>query len=231
MSPAIDLGRFEAIVFDMDGILIDSEPMWRQAEIEVFATVGIHLSEQDCMETQGIRIDEVVAIHYAKSPWSSPDCATVADQVVHCVAKLIRAQGVPLQGANSVLEYLRAQGAVVGLASSSSQLLIDTILSTLNLQDCFRITQSAEHEPYGKPHPAVYLSCAQSLGVDPRRCLAIEDSVNGVIAAKAAQMQVVAIPEPHLRGDRRFGIADYQMESLVQLEAAFRLSYAAARVT
>jgi mannitol-1-/sugar-/sorbitol-6-/2-deoxyglucose-6-phosphatase len=219
---AIDLKQFDAVVFDMDGVLIDSEPMWRQAEIEVFATVGIHLTQQDCIDTQGIRIDEVVAIHYNKAPWTTPDCPTVAHQVVHCVAKLIRAHGVPLQGAGAVLKYLQDSGVVLGLASSSSQFLIDTILSTLDFKDCFRLTQSAEHEPYGKPHPAVYLSCAGQLGVDPRRCLAIEDSINGVIAAKAAQMQVVAIPEPHLRGDRRFGIADYQMDSLVQLEQAFR---------
>ena len=76
------LAPLQACIFDMDGVLLDSEPFWRQAEREVFATVGLDLTEQDCMETMGVRIDEVVALRHSQKPWSSPSCPNVAEQIV-----------------------------------------------------------------------------------------------------------------------------------------------------
>lgn len=201
----------------MDGVLIDSEPFWRQAEMEVFATVGIHLTEQQCTQTQGIRIDEVVALHYAAHPWAGPSQQAIAEKIVERVAQLVRQRGKPMTGVQQILGWLQARQTRLALATGSCHLLIEAVLDTLGIRHSFSIVQSAEHETYGKPHPAVYLKTAQNLGLDPSQCLVIEDSVNGVIAAKAARMAAVAIPETHLRQDPRYGVADFQYESLTHL--------------
>jgi len=89
------------------------------------------------------------------------------------------------------------------------------VLAALDLGEAFEVVHSAEDEPYGKPHPGIYLTAAERLGVDPVACVAIEDSVAGVVAAKAARMAAVAVPED--RGDPRFGIADAVLDSLADL--------------
>jgi sugar-phosphatase len=107
----------------------------------------------------------------------------------------------------------------VGLASSSAMDIIEAVLDKIGLSDDFAVLQSAEHEPYGKPHPAVYIECARCLGVAPANCLALEDSPAGVLAAKAAKMTCIAIPPPELRDDPRYCIADLQLDSMEQFSA------------
>lgn len=117
------------------------------------------------------------------------------------------------------MEAVRRSGLRLALASSSSTFLIETTLRALGLQQVFEVVESAELEPLGKPHPGVYLNTARRLAVDPVRCLAIEDSLNGVIAAKAARMTTVAIPEAHAQADPRFRVADHQLASLLEFPA------------
>jgi len=112
---------------------------------------------------------------------------------------------------------IRTTGVKIGLASSSSTEIIAAVLARLGIMDSFDVTQSAEHEPYGKPHPAVYIECARRLDVSPDRCLAIEDSPAGVLAAKAARMSCIAVPAPELAGDNRYCIADRRLASLTEL--------------
>jgi sugar-phosphatase len=102
----------------------------------------------------------------------------------------------------------------VALASSSAYRLIRAVTERLGLADSFDCVYSAEEEEYGKPHPGVYLTAARRLGVAPTQCLAVEDSFNGVLAAKAARMKCVAVPEPAQRRDPRFCIADVVLDSL-----------------
>ena len=211
--------QIRAVIFDMDGILIDSEPFWRQAEMEIFGTVGLHLTEQQCMETTGLRIDEVVALRHAQHPWSAPSQADISESIVARVAALVTEHGISLPGVESAIEAVRRFGLRLALASSSSTFLIETTLRALNLGERFEVIQSAELEPLGKPHPRVYLKTAGLLQVDPVACLAIEDSLNGVISAKAARMRTVAIPEAHATDDPRFGVSDFQLPSLVEFPA------------
>jgi len=213
--------RLQACIFDMDGVLLDSEPFWRQAEKEVFATVGLHLTEQDCMETMGVRIDEVVALRHSQKPWSSPSCPDVAEQIVERVAELIQTRGRPLEGVHEALEFLQGKGLPLALASSSSSRLIRATLDALDLTSAFPIWHSAEHEELGKPHPAVFLATARKLGVAPTSCLAIEDSLNGVVAAFAARMPVLAVPEPAVAQDPRFALAEAVLGSLHELPEAW----------
>ena len=118
-----------------------------------------------------------------------------------------------------MVALLAAQDLPLAVASSSSGEMIAAVMERLGIGGYFRILQSAEHEPYGKPHPGVYIEAARRLGVAPEHCLAFEDSPNGVIAAKAAKMACIAVPDPAIRADRRLCIADAILPSL----ADFRL--------
>ena len=210
---------FKTCIFDMDGVLLDSEPFWRKAQIECFAKAGLQLTDADCRQTTGIRIDELVKLRFAQQPWSDPSCAEVSAQIQNKVGELIARRGVRLPGVKESISFLRSQNLRLALASSSSLRLIEITLRALELQDCFEIIHSAENEPFGKPHPAVFLHTAEKLGENPADCLVIEDSLNGVIAAKAAQMTCIAVPDRADRLSQKFVIADLILNSLAELPA------------
>ncbi|MGD9710802.1 MAG: hexitol phosphatase HxpB [Thermomicrobiales bacterium] len=205
----------DAVIFDMDGVLIDSEPLWRVAETRAMNAIGVPMVEEDGLLTMGLRTDEVVEFWYARHPWKSPTKREVEAVITREVIALVAERGEPMPGAAAAIRSIIDAGLLVGLASSSSSEIIAAVLSRLGFAGHFAVTQSAEHEPYGKPHPAVYIECARRLGVSPDRCLAIEDSPAGVLAAKAARMRCIAIPAPELAGDRRYCIADFELSSLI----------------
>lgn len=209
-----------AVIFDMDGVLIDSEPLWRRAEIEIFGEAGLSLSEADCIETQGLRVDEVVAYWAERQPFRGRSHEAIALAINERVAELVRAEGKPLPGVHAAVESARRRGFRLGLASSSSRALIETVLDQFDLQGAFECIRSAENERFGKPHPAVYLSAADDLGTLPTRCIAIEDSINGVRSALAASMYCIAIPGPENRDDPRFAVAHQRLASLAALDDA-----------
>lgn len=210
----------KAVIFDMDGILIDSEPLWRQAEIKVFRTVGIELTEEDCIQTLGYRIDEVEDYWYNRQPWQNREKGQVAEAIVDEMVFQIKAQGKAMIGVEDALELFTNLGYKIGLASSSSMRLIDTVLDTLKIRSFFHAIHSAEHEAYGKPHPAVFISCMRSLDIQAENCLIIEDSPSGIIAARASKARVIAVPEPHNRNKPEMGIAHAQLDSLAFLEGS-----------
>lgn len=209
----------EAVIFDMDGVLIDSEPLWRVAETRAFNAIGVPMQEVDGFLTMGLRTDEVVEFWYARHPWTEPTKREVEASIVRNVIALIQEEGKPLAGSVEAVRGMRAAGYRIGLASSSAMDIIEAVLATIGLRGAFDVLQSAEHEPYGKPHPAVYIECARALGVAPARCLAVEDSPAGVLAAKAAKMTCIAIPPPELATDGRYCIADLQLDSIQQFDA------------
>ncbi len=183
-----------AVVFDMDGVLIDSEPLWRRAEVEIFRQLGLQLEEADCEATMGQRIDAVVDYWYQRQPWQGESQKSVARRIVERVARLIEAQGCALPGAVETVQALHRAGVRLGLASSSWMPLIDAVVDRLQLRACFAVLHSAEHEAHGKPAPDVYLSACRRLQVDPKHCWAVEDACSGVQAARTAGMQVLAVP-------------------------------------
>jgi mannitol-1-/sugar-/sorbitol-6-/2-deoxyglucose-6-phosphatase len=208
----------KAVIYDMDGILIDSEPLWRRAEIGVFRQVDVHLSEDMCRQTTGLRMDEVVEYWYRRFPWRGASKKQIEERIYTEVIRLVKEEGVTKEGVYASLVFMRGQQVKVALASTSDMALIHAVLEKLCLKDFFDVIHSAEFEVYGKPHPAVYLSTASLLGVEASACLAIEDSINGMIAAKAAQMKLIAIPDPLLAGDKRLGIADVVLSSLLAID-------------
>ena len=209
----------QAVIFDMDGVLIDSEPLWQRVEYEVLSALGVPVTIETIQQTTGLRIDQCVDYWYHKAPWADYDNAKVSTAIVDKVAEEILRTGEAMQGVQQAIDYCQAKGLKIGLATSSFYTIIEAVLSKLGLSDKFMAVQSAEGLTYGKPHPEVYLNCAAALGVDPRYCLAIEDSFNGLIAARAANMQTVAIPAPEQRGETKWIIAHHQADSLLDLPA------------
>lgn len=207
----------EAVIFDMDGLLIDSEPLWQEAEIQIFKRVNIILTRELCLQTKGLRIDEVVNYWFLRYPWTNLTKQEVEDLIVAKVIELIQLKGEPLAGVNHAVSFVRQKQVKIALASSSSLPIIQAALQKLDLTDIFTAIYSAESETWGKPHPGVYLTTANKLQVAPQNCLALEDSLNGVLAAKSAQMKCIAIPEPLQRDNPKFAIADAILDSLEEL--------------
>lgn len=206
----------EAVIFDMDGLLIDSEPLWDLSMQEVFSTLGVDITSELAAQTRGLRTREVVNYWHNYFKWESPKTPeVVGSEIIETVTNKILSEGAAMEGLQYILDYFSEKDMKLGLASSSPQSLIDCVLDHLNIRSYFQAVYSAEFEPYGKPHPAVYLTCAKELNASPVRCLAFEDSVNGMVAAKAARMKVVAVPEPHNQIDKRYGLADLQLPSLL----------------
>lgn len=198
----------------MDGVLIDSEPMWREVEISIFRDLGLELTEQMAAQTMGWRINEVVEHWYGHRPWSGRTREEVADAIVEGVVRAVHDKGALKDGAVEAIDFFGRAGMRLAIASSSFYRVIEAVLATGGLADRFDVVHSAEEETKGKPDPAVYLSAASKLGVEPGRCLAFEDAPNGVVAAKAAGMVCVAVPDAEARGDDRFGTADLVLHSL-----------------
>jgi sugar-phosphatase len=199
----------------MDGLLIDSEPLWVRAEIDVFGSVGVVLREEDCEQTRGLRVDDVVAYWYARRPWKEITPRDLEARLVARVIELVHAEGSAKPGVADAMHVARANGRRVALASSSPTVIIRAVLQRLDL--AFDAVVSAENEELGKPHPAVFLRVAAQLDVPAVSCLVLEDSLTGVIAAKAARMTCIAVPETFPRHDPRFVIADAVVGSLLDV--------------
>ena len=136
----------EAAIFDMDGVLIDSEPLWRRAERAAFSRVGLELSDEDCKQTMGLRSDEVVALWYRRHPWPGASPDEVIRDMESRVAGLVRSEGQALPGVERAIDELRASGVRLALASSSAPGLIRVVLTTLGLEDAFEVVCSAADE-------------------------------------------------------------------------------------
>lgn len=206
----------KAVIFDMDGMLTDSEPLWRIASVASLNAIGVPLTEAEAVATTGLRTDELLEHWYSVYPWPDPPRKVVEGQIESRVIELIRERSVPNPGVHEILETLSQAGYPLGIASSSASQVIQAVLETLGIAHYFSVVQSAEHEPFGKPHPAVYIEAARALGVPAVECVAFEDSPNGVIAAKAARMRCVAVPDPALADDRRFLAADLRLSALTE---------------
>jgi mannitol-1-/sugar-/sorbitol-6-/2-deoxyglucose-6-phosphatase len=227
--------RIGAVVLDMDGLLIDTEPVWRTAEAEVFAELGVELTQADLFESTGPTIDEVVRAWLPRRPPSAglpsaglpsaglpsadlagPGPAEVAARITDRVADHVSRAGVPMPGVPEAIALFRRAGLRLAIASSSPAHLIDAVCARLGLD--IEIRCSALNEPRGKPAPDVYLAAARRLELSPDRCLAVEDSPAGVLSAKAAGMTCLAVPDPLLARDPRYGRADLVLASLTLLD-------------
>jgi mannitol-1-/sugar-/sorbitol-6-/2-deoxyglucose-6-phosphatase len=211
---------FTASIFDMDGLLIDSEILWHEAEIEILGGLGVPLAVEGCRTTKGMFVDEVTQHWCRLHPWHGPTPAEVAVTIVDRVIELILEKGELKPGAEHAIALCAARGLSLAVASSSQYRLIEAALDHFDLRRRFALVHSAEDETYGKPHPAVFLTTATELGVTPRHCLVWEDAPAGVLAAKAASMACIAVPEQGEGHHPAFGLADLVVDSLLEVDGA-----------
>lgn len=204
----------KAVIFDMDGLLIDSEPFWQEAEINVFGNINIPLTLEMKQETTGLRVNEVVEYWFAKYPQGNNTVEKVSEDIMKEMINLLKLKGKAMDGVEEIIKFFSQKNIPMAIASSSFSIIIDTALTKLGIKDKFQVIYSAENEKYGKPHPGVYIKTAEMMGVAPSECLAFEDSPNGVLSAKSAKMKCVAVPDIHLRGNKVYNIADLTVESL-----------------
>jgi HAD superfamily hydrolase (TIGR01509 family) len=206
----------EAVVFDLDGVLLDSEQLWDEVREELARERGGRWHERAQREMMGMSSPEWSRyMHDVIGLRESPD--EIGVEVVRRMAERYR-DGLPLlPGAVEVVERLAARWPL-GLASSSNRPLIDLVLEASGLARLFRATVSSEEVARGKPAPDVFLEAARRVGVAPDRCAVVEDSGNGILAGRAAGMLVVAIPNSHFPPDEEaLATADVVLRSLEEL--------------
>ena len=191
----------KGVIYDMDGLIINSEPLWKIAEIESFKEIGIDFTVEMCAQTTGMRIDEVVNFWWEKFKWNSPSKEDIINSIEEKMIHLITKNGKLMPGVLNSLKLLNEVQIPIALASSSSMSLIKTTLNTLKIRKYFKIIHSAENEIAGKPHPAVFLSTASMMKINPKNCLVLEDSKAGMLAGLNAKMRTIVIPEENSNPD------------------------------
>lgn len=198
----------------MDGVLIDSEGFWQDAEIEVFAKEGANITREMCQSMAGVKCEHIMQAWKEKFPFLKHSVEYYLEQVFEILHHQITTFGKAMEGVMEILEFLKQKNIKIALASSSRYHQIDDVLDTLKIREYFSVIHSSEEEKFGKPSPDVFLSAAKKLGANPSDCIVIEDSINGVKAGKNANMKVVAVPSKEEFSKKEFDIADYKLKSL-----------------
>jgi HAD superfamily hydrolase (TIGR01509 family) len=206
----------EAVVFDLDGVLLDSEEIWDRAREELARERGGRWHDQAQRDMMGMSSTEWS--RYMADVIGLPEPPEeINREVVHRLTELYREELPAIPGAREAVERLAARWPL-GLASSSNRELIDLVLELLGVEHLFTATVSSEEVARGKPAPDVYLEAARRLRVDPTTAAAVEDSQNGILSAKAARMRVIAIPNAHFPPDEdALAAADVVLDSLAEL--------------
>lgn len=207
-----------AVIFDLDGLLVDTEPLWHEAEVQVLGALGVPLQRDQTRATKGMFVAEVVRYWYERHPWPDGDVAQVTDAVTAAVQALATTRGRLRPGVAQVLESVGARSLASAVASSSPMAYIEAVLDSVGLAGTFPVVCSAEVEPFGKPHPGVFLTAAAALQVPPERCVVFEDAPAGVLAAKSARMRCVAVPDPEDRLRPEMGLADLVLAGLDEMD-------------
>jgi mannitol-1-/sugar-/sorbitol-6-/2-deoxyglucose-6-phosphatase len=209
--------HFDAIIFDMDGLLADTEPVWEEAETEMLSGYNIEMESEVRMQLVGLRNDVFLTrlIEHYGIPASLD---TLQEDLINRMLKLIPVKAKPMAGALEIIHYALEHGIPTAIASSSPGVIIEAVVTSQGWGDFIPIRRSAEYLPAGKPEPHVYLEAAKALGVEPQKCLALEDSPTGAKAAVAAGMTCYAVPDlSHTRIGAFAGVTDHLFDSLHQV--------------
>lgn len=206
--------ELNTVIFDIDGLLIDSEPLWNEAAAEVFRQYGVNLTEEQYKTTTGLRTKEFVHWWFSHYNVGHAELAKAEKQIVYSVLDKIERKGAIMPGVPYIFDFFARKSFRIGLATSSPPALIDLVVKMTGIGKYLHATSSAEELPYGKPHPQVYLNCAEQLQSPPVQCVCFEDSFNGLIAAKSARMKCVIVPHGSQAKEEKWGAADLKLSSL-----------------
>jgi HAD superfamily hydrolase (TIGR01509 family) len=210
--------RIDAVVFDMDGVLVDTEHLWDEVREQLTTEWGGRYTPEAQEAMMGMSSTEWSRyLHETVGLREAPE--TINEEVVRRMLARYETELPVIPGAVEAVRRLEASGLRLALASSSNRELIDAVLRRLDLTDCFTVTVSSEEVARGKPAPDVYLDAARRLGVDPARCAAVEDSASGIRAAHAAGMRVVVYPNRHYPpAADALALADAVLDGLDELD-------------
>lgn len=206
----------EAVIFDMDGVLADSEPLYHLSLNQVLQAHGHSLTDEDNRIILGTTVEftwQTLKDRF-RLDGRLEDWIGVYDEVL---LKNLRENIAPSHGLYGLLDTLDSRGLPFGLASSSQANWVDVILTILKVKERFQVVMAGDMVANGKPAPEIYLTAAAKLGVDPTRCLVFEDSPHGIQAGKAAGMTVVAVLTDMTRG-LNLSMADHHIESLADFD-------------
>jgi sugar-phosphatase len=206
--------QINTVIFDMDGLLIDSEPFWQEAGKETLEYYGASLKEDQYQRTTGLRTEEWIDFWFNYFQLDKSKAPEATEKIIQKAIEKIGQKGQPFDGATTIIQTFQEHGFKTGLATSSPMALVNVVLEKLNLNQPLDALTSAEKLPFGKPHPQVYLNCAEALNAKPIECVAFEDSFFGMIAAKAARMKCIVIPTPSDYHALKWNAADLILENL-----------------
>lgn len=213
---------FDAIIFDMDGLLVDSEPLWHEAELDMIEGAGYRYSDDVREQTIGVRVDEFARIIHRHYPKVGASPAAIKDEITARILQLPRGKIQPRPGAEAIMRFAVERQIPRAIASSSGDSVIDHFLSILGWREWIPQRYSAQHMARGKPAPDIYLYAAEQLGYAPARCLALEDSRAGTQAALAAGMTCYTVPDlSHSTLADFAGLNQHVYESLYDILAEF----------
>jgi len=204
----------ESVIFDMDGLIINSEPLWEDAMIAMFKEYDISVSRKDLLNVKGFRVDEAIVYINNLKRCSNSLLAEQQKLTIKNITTLIKEKGEALPGVLSTINYCKIKNIPIAIASSSLYEVIDATINRLNLNNHFNVVYSAQDEERGKPHPGIFISTAKKMDVNISNCIIFEDSVNGVIAARAAGAIAVAVPDSSHFDNPQFSIAHHKLKSM-----------------
>ncbi|CAG5003597.1 Hexitol phosphatase B [Dyadobacter sp. CECT 9275] len=204
----------KAAIFDMDGLLIDSEPIWTEAAREVMQKVNFELTNELKHQTTGLSCQLFLEFCYKIQPWNTPSFEELEHDILEYAHQHILDRAVAMPGAVELVKTLKQQNLKLAVASASHMELIEGVLERLQITEYFDSWHSGTLEKFTKPHPAVYLSTVAKLGVAPGECIAFEDSHAGLRSAHAAGMVAISVPAAEVYDDPKFDLAHYKIRSL-----------------
>ena len=188
-------GRYRAVIFDMDGLLLDTETLWHAAETELFRNHGGEFTWDDKIAVIGTSYDFTAEYFADRLGRPRDDGPALVEEMVALMHERVRRAVDARPGAVELVAGLRATGVPLGLASNSPRALVDDALRSAALTDAFDVIVTSDDVEHAKPAPDIYLLACERLGVRPEDALALEDSASGVAAAKAAGLTVIAVPQ------------------------------------
>jgi HAD superfamily hydrolase (TIGR01509 family) len=204
-----------AVIFDMDGVIIDSEPLWEKTERILLGRRGIEYNPTYRDSIVGLNQNDSGKL--LKETFNLPEkIEELLEERSKILLSLYERELELVPGLLLLLDELNESDFLLGLASSSPYRVIKFVLDKFSLNEFFSVVVSGEFVKLGKPHPDIYLHTAKEWGVNPRECVVIEDSINGLKSAKAAGMQCIAVPDKRL-GQKEFQIADLVVDRLDEI--------------
>jgi len=212
--------QLDTVVFDMDGLLINSEPCWEEAGIETLSRFGVELTREQYHSTTGLRTREWIDYWFEYFGIDSRFAKDAEKVIIQKAIEKIDEKAVPMPGYASILDFFLEKQYKIGLATSSPTALIDVVVSKLDIRKYFHAFASAEYLPFSKPHPQVFLDCLSKMDSKPLASICFEDSFNGLISAKAARMKCVIVPAAEFYHQAKWSAADLKIPSLVSFGQA-----------